>query len=115
MADLKIDAGLQEEIRRAEAAGQADRAIPVIVECAGYVEGAWGEDRKAELERMERRLGELQARVLDRLGELGASGVQRSALSNALFTALTPAQIGEIAAHPDVKQVRLSREEQVTA
>ncbi|MGH2692218.1 MAG: hypothetical protein ACRDHM_06910 [Actinomycetota bacterium] len=113
MTDPKIDPELAEELSAARATRPADHPIEVIVEVAGEAEAPLGDDRAAALAEMERTLGALQGRLVARLEQLGAQ-VQRSALANVLFTALTPDQITEVAAHPDVKAIRANREQQVT-
>lgn len=112
MAAGRIDPELAREIRHLEETGDAERTVAVIIECVGEIEA--GEGGVAGLERMGRGLHTLQQRVLERLEQLGAGVVERSALVNALFASLTPAQVVEIAHHPDVRMVRLSRPEQVT-
>lgn len=112
MAAGRIDPELAREIRHLVETGDDERTVPVIIECAGEVEA--GEGGVAGLERMGRQLHTLQQHVLERLEQLGADMVERSALVNALFASLTPAQVTEIARHPDVRMVRLSRPEQVT-
>lgn len=113
MGDSKIDPELEEEMSAVRAAGRGDRSIQVIIEVTGQADVPRSQDRTAALQGMERQVQALQKRLMGRLDELGVL-VQRSLLANALFTALRPDQITEIAQHPDVKAIRLNREQQVT-
>jgi hypothetical protein len=113
VTDPKIDPELAEELSAARAARPGDRPIEVIIEVAGAADVPPGDDRAEALAEMERTLGALQKRLVARLEQLGAE-VERSALANVLFTALTPDQIAEVATHPDVKAIRANREQQVT-
>ena len=114
MVGIRIDPELAGEIHRIEHGHDHGRTIAVVIECVGEVEAGGDDDRAAGLERMEQHLHTLQRRVRERLDQLGVSRVEGSALVNALFASLTPAQINDIASHPDVRIVRLSRPEQVT-
>lgn len=112
----KIEPRLAREIEQAEEAGDPDRRIPVIVELAGGAEVAPSrEEPGARLERLEQTVRELQAGVVQRLRELDAGEVEQLTLANALSARLTPTQIASVAERGDVKIIRLSREEQVTA
>lgn len=111
MNEQKIEPRLEEEISRAAA---AESRIPVIIEFAQRVDAPLSEDREAGLERLERQIEAAQRPLVGRLRELGVADVRRSALANALSASLTPAQIAAASDHPDVRLIRLRREEQVT-
>lgn len=115
MRNRKIEPRLEEEIKRVEAAAEPDRRIPVIIEHIKEVGITPGEDPRAQLDELERQVRDLQRGIVKRLSELNVVGeIQQATLSNFLSVRLTPAQIREIAAHGDVKFIRLNREEQVT-
>jgi hypothetical protein len=114
MAQEKIDPRLVEELERATAESRLDSPIPVIIEHVRAVSAGGGE-RGAGLAELEREVRESQRPMVERLRELGAGAtVRQHTLANAVSAALTPAQIAAMAEHPDVRLIRLSREDQVT-
>ena len=116
MPDQKIEPRLAQEIERVESAGQPERAIPVIIEHVQALTIPTGGSARGQLAALDRQVSHLQAGIVARLSELGSTGeLHQATLANALSTSLTPAQIRQIAAHGDVKLIRLNREEQVTA
>ena len=118
MANEKIEPRLQEELRRIEAAGQADREISVVIEVRSGPEGAPGESRRVEMDyaELERRARLQQQGICERLSEIGVTAdIHPMPLSNSVEVRLTPAQIRQMGGHKDVKLIVLNREEQVTA
>ncbi len=114
MTQAKIDPMLAEELRRAAAEGLADRPIPVIIEHVTPVPASSGE-RGAGLAALERQVRELQRPMVERINELGAGAtVRQHVIANAVSARLTPAQIAALAEHPDVRMIRLIRDDQVT-
>jgi hypothetical protein len=114
MTQAKIDPALAEELRRAAAQGLPDRPIPVIIEHVTPVP-ADSRERGGGRAALERRVRELQRPMVERLNELGAGGtVRQHVLANAVSARLTPAQIAALAEHPDVRLIRLIRDDQVT-
>ena len=115
MPNDKIDPPLAQELDRLAANDLADRPVPVIIE---HVEPAsvTGEgDPGTQISELEQRVRELQSGILEELRNLGAGGRPRQlTLANAVAAELTPSQIEEISAHPDVKSIHLARKEKVT-
>ena len=109
-AGMRIDPALADELRRARAEGRTDTAIPVAIEHRSPLVA-----QGVDLADLEARSAELQAALLGRLHDLGVHDIKRTPLANALFAELTPAQIEAIAAHPDVRIVRLNRAVDVRA
>jgi hypothetical protein len=110
----KLDPRLAEELDRIAREGRPDQPIPVIVEHvrAATASGERGAGRAA----LEREVMELQRPIVERLRELGAAAtVRQHVLANAVSARLTPVQIAAIAEHPDVRLIRLVRDDQVTA
>jgi hypothetical protein len=112
----KIEPRLQLELARLETTKQQDYRIPVIIQLLHELgplapKVASGADK----------LGETRAQadgrdLLERLARMGTEDdLNRLELANSIETHLNPAQIREIAAHPDVKRVIWNREEHVTA
>ena len=116
MPDDKIDPALAQELARLEANGLSDRPVRVIIE---HVESAspTGEgDSGTQLSELEQRVRELQRGMLDQLRDLGVGDTTRQlTLANGVAADLTPSQIEEISARPDVKRIHLARMEKVTA
>jgi hypothetical protein len=110
----KLDPRLAEEIRRVAQSGSPTRRIPVIIEhvkAASAIGGERGMGRAA----LEREVRELQGPIVERLRELGAGAtIRQHVLANAVSAELTPEGIAEMAKHPDVRLIRLAREEPVT-
>src|SRR5262249_54445096 len=74
-----------------------------------------GGERGAGLAALEREVSELQRPMVERLRELGAGAtIRQHILANAVSAELTPAGIAELAKRPDVRLIRLEREDQVT-
>jgi len=115
MPDGKIDPALEQELDRLAANSLADRPVPVIIE---HVEPAsvTGEgDPGTQISELEQRVRQLQSGILEELRNLGAGGRPRQlTLANAVAAELTPRQVEEISAHPDVKSIHLARKEKVT-
>jgi hypothetical protein len=110
MVEGRLEPRLVEELKRVA----PTRRIPVIIEhvkAASAIGGERGAGRAA----LEREVLELQRPMVERLRELGAGATLRQhILANAISAELTPVEIAEIAKRPDVRLVRLAREEQVT-
>src|SRR5262249_26806005 len=69
----------------------------------------------AGLAALEREVSELQRPMVERLRELGAGAtIRQHILANAVSAELTPTGIAEMAKRPDVRLIRLEREDQVT-
>jgi hypothetical protein len=114
MADEKLDPRLADELQRVAEAGSPARRIPVIIEHVKVASPTGGE-RGAGLAALEREVRELQRPIVERLRELGAGATARQhILANAVSAELTPSEIAEMAKHPDVRLIRLAREDQVT-
>lgn len=111
----KIEPRLLREIARLESVGQLDLKIPILIQLVHDL-GPLAQ-REAPLDEAEEaRLQVSHRDLLNRLAEMGVGDdLQRLELANALETHLTPAQIHEIASHPDVKRIIWNREELVTA
>lgn len=112
----KIEPRLLKEIFRLESAGQRDVRIPVVIQHAQAL-GPLGREGEPALDKASEDLALASRRdLLKRLGGMGTGqDIQRLELANAIETHLTAAQIREIAAHPDVKNIIWNREEHVTA
>ncbi len=115
MANPKIDSGLQRELEVVEAVSPAGRPIAVVIEHATRVTATPSRDRGGGLRELEQRTAELQRGIVAELRRLQASDVRQLALANAIAAELTPAQVREIAEHPDVRAIRLAGPRQVTA
>lgn len=116
MADgPRLEPRLERELALAESGGLAERPIPVLIEHVIPARPPGGLDRRAALEAMERRSREQQTDLVARLEELGARNIERAGVANAVSAELTPVGVRLIAAHPDVRIVRLARLEDVTA
>jgi hypothetical protein len=114
MTPQKIDPRLADELDRVAREGRADQPIPVIIEHVKAATAPAGE-RGAGRAALEREVRELQRPMVERLRELGAAAtVRQHVLANAVSARLTPAQIAAMAEHPDVRLIRLVREDQVT-
>ncbi|MGE5286228.1 MAG: hypothetical protein ACM3ML_03295 [Micromonosporaceae bacterium] len=114
MAKEKLEPRLAEELERVAQAGSPTRRIPVIIEHVKVASPSGG-DRGAGLAALEREVRELQRPIVERLRELGAGPtVRQHILANAVSADLTPIEIAEMAKHPDVRLIRLAREDQVT-
>jgi hypothetical protein len=114
MMEEKLEPRLAEEVRRAAEAGSPNRRIPVIIEHVRAASAAGG-DRGTGRAALEREVRELQGPMVERLRELGAGAtVRQHVLANAVSAELTPSGIAEMAKYPDVRLIRLAREDQVT-
>lgn len=115
MSDQRIEPRLRQELRRGEGGRDPARRIPVLIELVRTVEIPPVADPGERLAELESQTRELQRGIVTRLGELGVreGEIHRFSLGNALAVVLTPAQIAEIARHPDVKLVRWNRADRV--
>jgi hypothetical protein len=112
----KIEPRLLAELARMESAKQQDSRVAVIIQHLRELgplapkEGSDSDGASEARAKADRR------DLLDRLAQMGASqDLRRLELANAIETHLTPAQIREIAAHPDVKHIIWNRDEHATA
>jgi len=114
MAEEKLDPRLADELKRVVQAGSPTRPIPVIIEHVKTASPADGE-RGAGLAALEREVSKLQRPMVERLRELGAGAtIRQHILANAVSAEPTPTEIAEMAKRPDVRLIRLEREDQVT-
>ena len=114
MAEEKIEPALAEELERIDQAGSPTTRIPVIIEHV-TVASSIGGDRAGGVAALEREAHKLQQPIVERLRELGAgAAIRQHVLANAVSAELTPVQIAEMAKHPDVRLIRLEREDHVT-
>ena len=114
MAEEKIEPRLAEELQRIAQSGSPPGRIPVIIEHFKVASSTGGE-RAGGLAALEREVHKLQQPIVERLRELGAgAAIQQHVLANAVSAELTPAEIAEMARHPDVRLIRLEREDHVT-
>ena len=111
MSEEKIEARLQEEMQRAEKAGEGNREIPVLIELeAASNVGPSG------MKALEERVRLAQQGIRRKLEELRAAKTVRvMTLANAMEASLMPAGIREIAELPEVKRILWNRAERVTA
>jgi len=115
MPEDKIDPALAQELDRLAQNGPADRPVPVIIEHVESASVSGEGDPGTQISEFERRVRELQSGILEQLRELGVGGTPRQlSLANAVAAELTPSQVEEMAAHPDVKRIHLARMENVT-
>ena len=110
----KLEPRLAQELAAARATGSMSKPVPVIIELATPLRIGAVSRRPQTIESVERRGHRLQRKLVARLIELGARHIQQVSLVNAVSAELRPTQIPLIAAHPDVRIVRLARREQVT-
>ncbi len=111
MCEDDIEPRLREEIQRAEAGKRPDEAIAVIIKKAGDISEVV--DGDTDMQALDKRVWAAQQGLRDRLAELGVTDVRQITLSNALEVALAPAQIREMARHPEVEQILFDREDRV--
>ncbi|MGH2692216.1 MAG: S8 family peptidase [Actinomycetota bacterium] len=103
---------------RAERRGMALSAVEgqtfeVTISHQDYVRAEEHEDRRAALNELARRIEQAQAPIVAKLGEIGAEA-RIQALTNAVTTTLTPAQLAQIAELDEVKIIRHERLDPVT-
>ncbi len=112
----KIEPRLLKEISRLETAGQPDLRISVLLELVHELDPLRREGTAEVDKATEGRLRVERRNLLERLARMAAGKVPlQLELANALEMQLTPAQIRQVAAHPDVKRIIWNREERVTA
>jgi hypothetical protein len=111
---LKLEPRLVQELAAAQAARAGNKLIPVTIELATPLQRHAGVGRMQTIKSVELRNHRLQQKLVARLVELGARRIQQIGLVNAVSAELKPAQIPRIAAHPDVRIVRLAWPERVT-
>jgi hypothetical protein len=115
MPNDKIDPALAQELDRLAANGLADRPVPVIIDLVEPASVTGEGDPGTQMSELEQRVRELQSGILEQLRDLGVRGTPRQlTLANAVAAELTPSQVEEISAHPDVKRIHLARMEKVT-
>jgi hypothetical protein len=117
MADTKLEPRLEHELARLEAAGEAGKLVPVVIEHARPVRADPGGDPCGDpgerLERFSRESGARLSGIMARLTDLGAGRFEPVPLATAISAELTAGQIRAVARHPDVRLIHLATPEMV--
>jgi hypothetical protein len=110
----KLDARLLTELRLRVAQGDGEHLLPVLIERFPEARPSGRSANRSPVELAHHREAELSG-IVARLKRLGARSVQTFVLSSAVSAQLTPSQVQELALDPEVRRIRLSRPERVTA